>query len=131
MEVERACRIHRHRDVSGTSGRNTPGVEGASKAAVWALVSLFFQFTLCPIVTVRGLGEYTPLVMKVVRRESGPDGLAGFDELPQPAANIVANPTRGTRMDRAVKIGRLNSMNRPRGWRSRHTTVKTPIGRSP
>jgi hypothetical protein len=109
--------------ATGTSAALVGAILPVSKApgdvAVCGLVSLFFQFTLCPIFTVRGLGEYTPLVMKMVTRESGPDGLAVFDESPHPAAAIVASATTDTRMKRAADIGRMNSIDQPPEWEIR------------
>src|SRR6478672_10778112 len=44
----------------------TPG-----SVAVWAMLSLFNQFTVCPTFTITGLGENTPLAIVTVSRLGG------------------------------------------------------------
>ena len=60
---------------TGTSaalvGAMLPVSKTLESVAVWANVSEFNQFTDCPTFTVSGLGEYTPLVIVIVRMVMG------------------------------------------------------------
>jgi hypothetical protein len=95
----------------------TPG-----SVAVWAIVSLFNQFTVCPTVTVTGLGEYTPFAIVTVSRLGGfthsgfvgvgvhgAVGLVVPDELPHPPPSRM-KPTKATRVVGAAGRGRLNDI---------------------
>src|SRR5450432_1864066 len=83
---------------------NTP-----ASVAVWANVSEFNQLTDCPTLADSGLGEYTPLLIVIVRRVAGlvPSGFVGdvgeeleaLVELPQPAAKSV-RPTTAASVNR-------------------------------
>src|ERR1700680_4085371 len=80
--------------------------------AVWANVSLFNQFTVCPTLTVTGLGEYTPFLIVTVSTLGGftHSGFVGvgvhgavglvvlvvLDELPHPIAKSVNRTTAPT-----------------------------------
>src|ERR1700680_3608314 len=101
--------------------------------AVWANVSLFNQFTVCPTLTVTGLGEYTPFAIVTVSRLGGFThsgfvgvgvhgavglvvlvvlGLVVLDELPHPPASR-RKPTKATRVVGAAGRGRLNDISTP------------------
>jgi hypothetical protein len=98
----------------------TPG-----SVAVWAIVSLFNQFTVCPTLTVTGLGEYTPFAIVTVSTLGGftHSGFVGvgvhgavglvvlvvLDELPHPPPSRM-RPTKATRVVGAAGRGRLNDI---------------------